>query len=158
MKQALRWQVKDEATRKKLTPNYRMGCKRILRTDDYWKTFNRKNVKLYSAGVSHFTDTSLVLDEGTEINPDVVIFATGFDASENMAPVDIIGRNDLNLRELWKEGGEAYKGTVANGFPNLFFIVGPNVGLGHNSLLHIIESQAYYIDNMLKHLEKGNLA
>lgn len=137
--------IKDPELRKKLTPNYTMGCKRVLVSNDYYPALARPNVEVLTGGLKAVTETGIVNADGTERDVDAIIFATGFQASEHNAPFEIRGLDNRDLREEWAPGGEAYLGTTVSGFPNLFIFVGPNTGLGHNSIIHIIESQATYV-------------
>jgi len=144
--------VKDPETRRKLTPNYKIGCKRILRSDDYYNTFNRQNVVLVTDPIDHFTEDGLVAN-GRFYPLDAVVFGTGFIAADIDLYLKVIGPGGENLIDRWKEtGAEAYLGTTVAGFPNLCFLLGPNTGLGHNSVLHMMESQMNYVMGYLQHL------
>lgn len=149
--------VKDPETARKLTPDYTIGCKRILVSDDYFPAFNRPNVHLVTDPISEITENGLLTASGKSIAADALIFSTGFIAAE----VDevaleyrFIGLNNRNLLQEWKETGpEAYKGISVSGFPNLFLLLGPNTGLGHNSVVHMMESQLNYIFDYIGHAE-----
>lgn len=150
----LKKEVQDPETRKKLTPNYTIGCKRILRSDDFYPTFNRPNVRLITENIEQFTPQGIRTADGTEHPVDAVVFATGFVAADMEFYTQVIGRNGRNLTAEWKEtGAEAYLGTAAAGYPNLAFMVGPNTGLGHNSIVHMMESQMHYVMQYIGHLE-----
>ncbi len=155
-KQNIRKSISDPELRKELTPTYKPGCKRILLSDNYYPALARENVELTTDSISEITQQGVRLDSGREIELDILIAATGFTAAEQMAPYPIIGIEAVDLQQLWKKGGEAYRGTMINGFPNFFMIVGPNVGLGHNSLIHMIESQVHYVIESVKYLERYN--
>lgn len=135
--------VKDPKLRKKLSPQYTMGCKRILLSNDYYPALTRDNVDVVTDSITEITPNGIKAGD-KEYAVDAIVYATGFQASENMAPFEIRGLHGLDIRELWAHGGEAYLGSTVSGFPNLFTIVGPNTGLGHNSIIHIIESQVAY--------------
>lgn len=137
--------INDPELRKKLTPNYTMGCKRVLVSNDYYPALARPNVEVLTGGLRAVTETGVVNADGTEHDVDAIIFATGFQASDHNAPFEIRGLKNRDLREEWAPGGEAYLGTTVSGYPNMFMFVGPNTGLGHNSIIHIIESQANYV-------------
>jgi cation diffusion facilitator CzcD-associated flavoprotein CzcO len=146
--------VKDPETRRKLTPHYKIGCKRILKSDDYYKTFNRQNVTLVTDSIGRFTPEGIVA-AGKEHPFDAVIFATGFVAADVELYMKVIGLNGENLIDRWKvTGAEAYLGTTVAGYPNLCFILGPNTGLGSNSVVHMMESQMNYIMQYVQFLEK----
>ena len=138
-------QVPDPELRKKLTPDYPLGCKRILRTDDYFPAIVRENVSLITSGVSRIEPEGIVTADG-ELHPvDVIIYGTGFETQSFQGPVEVIGREGLSLRDTWKEGAYAYLGMCVSGFPNFFVMYGPNTNLGHNSILSMLEAQFGYV-------------
>ncbi len=137
--------VADPNLRAKLVPSYAMGCKRILPTNDYYPALTRSNVELVTEPIECVRPHSIVTRDGKEYAVDIIVLATGFRASEPVAPFEIVGRHDRRLDEAWSTGAEAYLGTTVSGFPNLFFIVGPNTGLGHGSMVFMIEAQVRYI-------------
>jgi len=138
--------VPDAELRAKLTPNYRLGCKRILPTSDYYPALMRDNVTLVTDPIARVGSRAIFTMAGAERPVDAIILSTGFQAAENIAPFAITGRSGARLDEVWGcEGAEAYLGSAVSGFPNLFFMVGPNTGLGHNSMVVMIEAQAQYI-------------
>ncbi len=148
-------EVKDPETRKKLQPEFRIGCKRILRSDDYYPTFNLPHVHLVTEPIKAFTENALVTENGNAFELDAVIFCTGFNVADMNFPISVKGRNGLDLVENWKQnGGIAYKGTTVSGFPNFCVVMGPNTGLGHNSVVHMMESQMDYIMQYFRQLEK----
>ena len=148
-------EVHDPVIRKKLTPTYTIGCKRILRSDDYYPTFNRPNVALITEGIECFTAEGIKTADGAEHSFDLVVFATGFVAADINFYTKVIGRGGRELVEEWKEkGAEAFLGTTISGYPNLATILGPNTGLGHNSVIHMMESQMNYIKQYIKYLER----
>jgi cation diffusion facilitator CzcD-associated flavoprotein CzcO len=134
-----------------------MGCKRILPTNDYFPALTRSNVELVTERIAEVRSRSVATADGRERAVDVIILATGFRASEQVAPFDIVGRKGRRLDEVWGAGAEAYLGTTVAGFPNLFFIVGPNTGLGHSSMVLMIESQARYILSSLRAMRAGGI-
>lgn len=150
----LKRQVKDPETRQKLTPTYKIGCKRILRSDDYYKTFNRQNVTLVTDAIDQFTEEGIVANG--RLHPlDAVVFGTGFIAADIHLYLQVIGPGGDNLIDRWKvTGAEAYRGTTVAGFPSLCLLLGPNTGLGHNSVVHMMESQLNYVMGYLQHLEQ----
>jgi cyclohexanone monooxygenase len=101
---------------------------------------------------------SIVGADGVERQVDAIIYGTGFHAVDPLPPRLIYGRDDVDLMDAWKDGPEAYKGTTVAGFPNLFLIVGPNTGLGHNSMVYMIESQVAYIMDALRTMRRKRLA
>ncbi|MDX2001987.1 MAG: NAD(P)/FAD-dependent oxidoreductase [Chitinophagales bacterium] len=151
-------QVKDAELRKKLRPNFKLGCKRVLVADNYYETYNRANVSLVTEGLDHFTTTGIVTKDGKEYPLDAVILSTGFVAADIELYTTIKGLDGRNLIEEWRQkGAEAFHGITVSGYPNLAFLLGPNTGLGHNSVIHMMESQMNYIIDYLKLLEsKGS--
>ena len=138
-------QVPDPELRKKLTPDYPLGCKRILRSDDYFPAIVRENVSLITSGVSRIEPEGIVTVDG-ELHPvDVIIYGTGFETQSFQGPVEVIGREGHSLRDTWKKGAYAYLGMCVSGFPNFFVMYGPNTNLGHNSILSMLEAQFGYV-------------
>ena len=137
--------VLDPVLRAKLTPHYRAGCKRILISDDYFPALTRPNVELVTTALAEIRSHSVVTNDGREIPADVIIYATGFAATDGFAPVRVYGRGGVEIADSWREGMEAYLGTSVAGYPNLFLIIGPNTGLGHNSMVIMMEAQYRYI-------------
>jgi cation diffusion facilitator CzcD-associated flavoprotein CzcO len=155
----LRLIVKDPETRRKLTPDYTIGCKRIMRSDDYLPTFNRKNVQLVTDGIKRFTKNGIVTADGTEHHVDGLVLATGFKSADMNFEANIIGADGSKLTDKWKQKGvEAYYGMTVSGYPNLSFILGPNTVLGHNSVLHMMESQMNYLMQYIDHVLQSDVA
>ncbi len=148
----IRKQVRDPALRARVTPDYTIGCKRVLISNDWYPALQRPNVALVTDGIREIRAHSVVTADGVEREVDCLIFGTGFYATENPIAGVIKGRGGQTLAEAWKDGEEAYLGTLVKGFPNLFFIVGPNTGLGHSSMVFMIETQVSYIMRLLTHL------
>jgi cation diffusion facilitator CzcD-associated flavoprotein CzcO len=138
---SMRLQVKDPTLHAPLTPDYKMGCKRILISDDWYRMFNRDNVTLHTDGLDRVTDTGLQLANGSHLELDAIVWATGFQVREMLGALDITGRGGAELRDRWSDRATAYMGTSVPDFPNMFLLVGPNTGLGHNSMVYMMESQ-----------------
>jgi cyclohexanone monooxygenase len=153
----LKKQVRDPVLREKLTPRYPMGCKRILPTNDYYAALCRENVDVVTDGIVEVRAHSIATKDGTEREVDAIVCATGFEAAEAVAPFEVRGRGGIELNEAWKNGIEAYLGTAVNGFPNMFMIIGPNTGLGHSSMVFMIESQVAYIVDAIKTMRRKQL-
>ncbi|MEV4376095.1 NAD(P)/FAD-dependent oxidoreductase [Streptosporangium sp. NPDC049644] len=147
-------QVPDPALRARLTPGYTIGCKRILISNDYYPALGRENVELITEEVREIRENSIVDSTGREIEVDVIIYGTGFKVVEALDEQRIIGRNGVKIQEAWQDGVEAYYGITTAGFPNLFFLLGPNTGLGHNSVVFMIESQVRYVLDCLRLLSR----
>jgi cation diffusion facilitator CzcD-associated flavoprotein CzcO len=147
-----RW-VKDPELREALTPDYTIGCKRVLLSNDYYEAMVRENVNLVTSSIDRIEGDTILTADGTRQAVDAIIFGTGFKASEFLAPMEIAGLGGRELNEEWVGGAEAYKGISVAGFPNLFMLYGPNTGLAHNSIVYMIESQVSYIMDCLRTLE-----
>ena len=150
--------VPDPALRERLTPNYRMGCKRILPTNDWYPTLQRPNVELVTDPIARVTPNAVVTSDGREREVDAIVLATGFVASEQVAPFEVRGRGGRDLSEEWRDGAEAYLGTSVAGYPNLFLLVGPNTGLGHTSMVVMIEAQIRYVLDAIRTMRARELA
>jgi len=151
----LRKQVPDRTLRDKLKPDYTIGCKRILISNDYYPALSRENVEVVTGGPQEIRAHSVVDQDGHEHEVDAIIFGTGFAATDPIGPLEIRGVNGTDLRdEFSRTGTEAYLGTTVAGFPNLFLLTGPNTGLGHNSMVYMIESQVAYVLDALKTMER----
>jgi cation diffusion facilitator CzcD-associated flavoprotein CzcO len=149
--------VKDETTRLKLTPDYKLGCKRVLLSDEFYPVFNRTNVSLVTDNIAQIDEKTIITANGQSHEIDVIVLGTGFVAAEIVVDTKIIGLDNRNLFDDWlKTGAEAYYGMTVSGYPNLAMLVGPNTGLGHNSIIHIIESQMNYVMSYIELLEQRN--
>ncbi|MFN3586016.1 MAG: flavin-containing monooxygenase [Moraxellaceae bacterium] len=148
----IRYQVKDKAVAEKLTPDYTIGCKRILISNKYYPTFNRDNVELVTEGIQEVREHSIVTRDGVERPADCIILGTGFvvDPRVYLRGFPMTGRDGHELLEDWKEIAQGYYGTQVAGYPNFFQLVGPNTGLGHNSIIFMIEAQVHYIIECMK--------
>lgn len=152
----IRKQIKDPVLRQKVTPDYTIGCKRVLISNDYYPALAQANVELITTGIREVRAHSVITSDGSERKVDAIIFGTGFQATDPIPPKAIFGRNGQDLFEAWKHGPEAYKGATVAGFPNLFLIVGPNTGLGHSSMVFMIESQVAYVMDALKKMRQAD--
>jgi len=150
-------EVGDVALRDKLTPNYTIGCKRVLMSNDYFKALVRPNVDVVTAGIERVEQDAVVLKDGTRRKVDCIIFGTGFRATDPLPRGVIVGSHGVDIVDAWKDGAEAYLGASVSGFPNLFLLMGPNTGLGHNSMVYIIESQVAYVLDALRRMHQANL-
>ena len=146
-------QITDPELRAKVTPDYTIGCKRILFSSDYYPALQRPNVDLVTDGIREITATGVVTADGVEHPADVIIYATGFKVVESVTSLNVAGRGG---RKLTPEGLEAYKGVTVAGFPNFFLLLGPNTGLGHTSVIFMIESQVQHIMSCLRILARDH--
>jgi cation diffusion facilitator CzcD-associated flavoprotein CzcO len=143
--------VKDPELRERLTPTFEIGCKRILISNAYYPAIASDNVELVTDPITRITADGVVTADGVEHPVDVLVVATGFFTTELPIAEHIRGRGGATLADTWRGAGmAAYKGTTVHGFPNLFMIVGPNTGLGHSSMVFIIESQVEYIRDAVR--------
>ncbi|XQE68665.1 flavin-containing monooxygenase [Pseudomonas sp. P3C3] len=149
----LRRQVRDRELRRRLTPRYAIGCKRILISNNYYPAITQANVRLVTSGIREITEDAVITEDGQSHALDLLILGTGFKASAPFPRGMIFGVADRDILDAWSQGPEAYKGTTVAGFPNLFLLMGPNTGLGHNSIVYMIESQITYILGALDTLE-----
>jgi cation diffusion facilitator CzcD-associated flavoprotein CzcO len=138
-------QVPDPGLRAKVTPDYTIGCKRILPSNKWYPALGRENVELVTDGIAEITPTGYVTTDGTAHEVDTIIFATGFHVTDIPLANIVTGQDDQRLADVWHRSPQAYRGTAIAGFPNLFLLVGPNVGLGHNSIVFMIEAQINYV-------------
>jgi cation diffusion facilitator CzcD-associated flavoprotein CzcO len=141
--------VADPALRAKLLPRYTMGCKRVLLSNDYYLALARDHVEVVTEGIREVTPRGVLTADGKERRLDALVLATGFEAAEVVAPFAVRGRGGRDLNDAWRDGAEAFLGITVSGFPNLFLIVGPNTGLGHTSMIFMIESQIAYVESCL---------
>ncbi|WP_404473418.1 flavin-containing monooxygenase [Microbacterium aerolatum] len=147
-------QVRDEELRAKLTPDYSIGCKRILISNVYFPTYLRDNVELETTGIDRIDGNRVVLRDGKSHELDVLIVSTGFEASDLPISYLIRGASGQLLSDHWAGGEQAYACSTVNGFPNLFIMNGPNSGLGAGSIIFVIECQINYILGALREMRE----
>jgi cation diffusion facilitator CzcD-associated flavoprotein CzcO len=151
-------QVADPVLRAQLTPDYTIGCKRILLSSTYYPALQLPHVQLVTGGVASI-DPGGVRDAGGTLHPaDVLIYGTGFRVVDAASTLNITGRDGRKLADAWQDGVEAYRGITVPGFPNLFLLLGPNTGLGHNSVVFMIESQVQHIMSCLRLIARERAA
>jgi cation diffusion facilitator CzcD-associated flavoprotein CzcO len=147
-------QIKDPALRAKVTPDYTIGCKRILLSSDYYPALAKSHVDVVTDGIAEITETGLVTTDGTAYEVDVIIYGTGFKVTDALTEQRITGRNGQKIQDAWANGIEAHHGITIAGFPNFFMLLGPNTGLGHNSVIFMIESQVQHVLSCLRLLSE----
>ncbi len=151
--------IKDPELRKAVTPNYAIGCKRILISNAYYPALDADNVDLVTTGIAKVTGDAVVTTDGVERPIDVLIVATGFYTTDQPIAHHITGRGGKTMAEVFAaDGMNAYKGGAVRGFPNLFQVTGPNTGLGHSSMVFMIESAVAYINDAIKTANREGLA
>lgn len=156
-KRYIRKAIKDPKLREAVTPDYAMGCKRILLSNDYYPALTRSNVDVLTSGVTEVKESSVVTGDGREYEVDAIIYGTGFHVTDAYSHLSIIGRSGRKLQDEWRDGMFAHLGITVSGYPNLFFLLGPNTGLGHNSVVFMIESQINYVLDCIKPIVKGKV-
>jgi cation diffusion facilitator CzcD-associated flavoprotein CzcO len=149
--------IADPALRARLTPDYVMGCKRILMSNDYYPALAQPHVEVVADGVAAVEERGLRGRDGVLREVDAIIFGTGFDVHDYLGKLRVYGR-ERELGALWKERAEAYHGVAVPGFPNLFVLLGPNTGLGHNSMIVMIEAQVRYVISCLRRMDRARAA
>jgi cation diffusion facilitator CzcD-associated flavoprotein CzcO len=151
--------IKDPELRAKVTPDYTIGCKRILISNAYYPALDSDDVDLVTDPIAKITGDAVVTADGVERPIDVLVVATGFHTTDQPIAHRIHGRDGTSLGATWAANGmAAYKGTTIHGFPNLFQIVGPNVGLGHTSMVFMIESQVAYVRDAIATMRRDRYA
>ncbi len=151
--------IEDPELRAKVTPTFEIGCKRILMSNTYYPALAADNVELVTEPMAEVTADAIITADGTRREIDVLIVATGFHTTELPITEHLVGRSGRTLAETWAATGmAAYKGTAVPDFPNLFFIVGPNTGLGHSSMVFMIESQVAYIREAIATMRRNDYA
>jgi cation diffusion facilitator CzcD-associated flavoprotein CzcO len=151
-------QVADPQLRAKLTPSYRLGCKRVLGSDAWYPAVTQDNVDVLTAAIARVTPDGVLDAEGVHHPADTIIFATGFHVSDVPVSHRIRGRAGELLADRWQGSPKAHLGMSVNGYPNLFMLLGPNTGLGHNSVLLMIEAQIAYLRRALGYRREHGLA
>ncbi|MCX2933717.1 NAD(P)/FAD-dependent oxidoreductase [Mycobacterium sp. CVI_P3] len=152
----IRRQVRDRDLRRRLTPKYRLGCKRVLFSDGYFRAIAEPRSELVTDPIARITPHGIVTADGTEREVDVIVFATGFHVTDSYTYVGIKGPGGEDLVDRWnREGVQAHRGIAVADMPNLFFLLGPNTGLGHNSVVFMIESQIRYVGQAIDAVDKA---
>jgi cation diffusion facilitator CzcD-associated flavoprotein CzcO len=146
--------VPDAELRRKLEPRYRLGCKRVLLSNDYLPALQKPNVELVTDGIAEVREHSIVTADGTEREVDTIIFGTGFKVIDMPVAEKIYGRDGRSLAEAWDGTPQAHRGMTIAGYPNAFMLMGPNTGLGHTSVVFMIESQIAYVADALRAMEE----
>ena len=150
-------QVADPDLRRALVPDYPIGARRALISDDYYPALQRENVSLVTSPIERIVADGVLTRDGRRHPAEVLILATGFESTSFLAPIKIEGLGGRRLDEAWKGGAEAYLGLAVPGFPNFFLMYGPNTNLGHNSIIFMIECQARYIVSALRQMAERGL-
>ncbi|MEM6658365.1 MAG: NAD(P)/FAD-dependent oxidoreductase [Pseudomonadota bacterium] len=154
---AMEGAIADPKLREELTPNYRIGCKRILSSNDWYPALARNTVSLVPHGVARIERDRIIAADNSEAHADVLIWGTGFKVTDVIDRLDITGADNLTLRQAWSDGMQAHLGTAIAGFPNFFILLGPHTGLGHNSVVLMIEAQVAHIGRILSEMHRNEV-
>jgi cation diffusion facilitator CzcD-associated flavoprotein CzcO len=143
----IRRQIEDPALRAAVTPDYTIGCKRIILSSTLYPAFTRPNVSLHTRddGIQEINERGILTTKGEQLDLDLIVYSTGYDATDGVISYPVIGKGERSVQEVWREYPRAYLGTAMPGFPNLFIVTGPNTGIGHTSAIFVIEAQMAYI-------------
>ncbi|QKG25512.1 flavin-containing monooxygenase [Actinomadura verrucosospora] len=148
-------QIPDPELRAKVTPDYTIGCKRVLLSNDYYPALARPNVTVETSGIAEVRENSIVTKDGEEHEVDCIVYGTGFKVVDALNELRVTGRGGVKLQEIWADGIEAHRGTTIPGMPNFFMLLGPNTGLGHNSVVFMIEVQIQQVLSCLRLLQES---
>jgi cation diffusion facilitator CzcD-associated flavoprotein CzcO len=151
----MRKQISDPELLRKVTPDYTIGCKRILPSNRWYRALGKPNVELVTDGISEVRPNSIVTADGVEREVDTIIFSTGFHVADMPVGKKVRGRGGRTLDDAWQGSPRAHLGSTVPGFPNLFILLGPNTGLGHSSMVYMIESQIAYVLGALREMERS---
>jgi cation diffusion facilitator CzcD-associated flavoprotein CzcO len=138
-------QVADEELRARCTPDYVIGCKRILFSNDWYPTLQLPSVELVTDAISGITEAGVSTSDGAHREVDAIVYGTGFAATGFLQPMRVTGLDGRDLHDAWRGGAEAYRGVAVTGFPNFFMLYGPNTNLGSNSIIFMLEAQIGYV-------------
>ncbi|KAK3809908.1 MAG: monooxygenase [Linnemannia elongata] len=152
------YQIRDKQLRIKLTPNYILGCRRIVVSSDYYPALARKNVRVHTATIKDVKGQTLMLSDGSRQEVDALVLATGFHVQDILAEGFVIGKDKCDLFKVWGQDPKTYYGITSAETPNMFFLLGPNTGLGHNSVLFMIETACEYAIMAISHMMNKNLS
>jgi cyclohexanone monooxygenase len=146
--------VPDEDLRLKLTPDHPLGCKRLVFATDYLQALNQSHVEVVSSPARSLRAGTLVTEDGTELDVDVVLCATGYAAADYLGQIDVVGEGGATLQQTWSDGAYAYLGMAVPDFPNFFMLYGPNTNVGSNSVIFMLEAQARYVVRALRYMRR----
>lgn len=149
--------IDDPVKARALIPDYSMGCKRILMSNDYYQSLNRDHVTIENSGVQRIEGNTIIDGNGKRHEVDAIILGTGFKTLDAITEVDIRNEQGLSLEDAWKGGAQSHLGCMISGFANFFMLLGPNTGLGHNSQVYMIESQVRYVSDALKKMRDRDI-
>ncbi|MBT9609928.1 MAG: NAD(P)/FAD-dependent oxidoreductase [Aquabacterium sp.] len=149
-------QISDPALRKAVTPDYTIGCKRIILSSTLYPALCRPNVKLHPKddGIAEINARGILTTQGQQIDLDLIVYSTGYDATDGVISYPVVGKGGRSVQDVWAEFPRAYLGTSLPGFPNFFVVTGPNTGIGHTSAIFVIEAQMEYIRRAIQAVQQ----
>jgi len=150
--------VKDPVLREQLTPDYRLGCKRVLISNDYYPALQRDNVELVTDAIARIEPAGIRTADGRLHELDAIVYGTGFKVVDYLSAIQIVGAHGQTLEQAWQSSVRNFLGISVSGFPNLFLLMGPNTGLGHNSMIFMIEAQVHYAIEAILAMHRNGLA
>ncbi|MEU4619924.1 NAD(P)/FAD-dependent oxidoreductase [Actinoplanes sp. NPDC023801] len=151
-----RWQIRDPELRAKVTPDEAMGCKRLLFTNAWLPTLARPDVDLITEKIVAVTPAGIRTADGVEHPCDILVYGTGFAATEFLVPIEVTGQDGHRLAGEWRDGAHAYLGLAVPGFPNMFLVYGPNTNTGNTSVIYFHEAQARWITQAVRAVAAGD--
>jgi cation diffusion facilitator CzcD-associated flavoprotein CzcO len=152
-------QIKDPELRRKVTPDFTIGCKRIILSNTLYPAYCRDNVSLHDKadGIAEINENGIKTMSGEQIDLDCIVYSTGYDATDGVISYPVVGKDNTKLADVWSEYPRAYLGTTVPKFPNLFIVTGPNTGIGHTSAIFVIEAQMHYIMRAIQEVKNKGL-
>lgn len=156
-RRAARRHVRNPEKRRKLIPEYKIGCKRVLISNDWYQAVDQDHVDLVTQGILRVEADAILTRDGERHPVDAIIYGTGFQATDFLAPMRVTGLSGIDLNQAWRDGAQAYKGISVSGFPNLFMLYGPNTNLAHSSIVFMLESQVRYVMQCVGSLQAPGL-
>lgn len=154
----LRSQIKDPVLRDKVTPRFTIGCKRILLSSNYYPALAQPNVEVIASGVSEISGGTVVASSGEQREVDAIVLGTGFHVTDLPIADHVRGTGGATLADAWQGSMQAYRGSTVPGFPNFFFVLGPNTGLGHSSMIYMVEASVQYVIDALQQMDAHGIA
>jgi cation diffusion facilitator CzcD-associated flavoprotein CzcO len=150
----MRKQISDPELLEQVTPDYTIGCKRLLPSNRWYEALEQPNVELVTSGIREVREHSVLDGNGVEREVDAIIFGTGFHVTDTPYAQQIRGRDGILMSDVWRGSPRAYLGTSVPGFPNLFVLLGPNTGLGHSSMVYMTESQVEHVLRAIEAMDR----
>ena len=156
-KRYIKVMTRGRKVRAAMVPEYEMGCKRILISDNFFDALNSDNVELVPQPIAAITEDGIKCGDGSTRSFDAIVYATGYDMEGHLFSIDVTGENGLTLKQAWKDGAQAYHGVMAPGFPNYFMATGPNTGVGTASVVYMIEQSVGWIMKCIRRAGKDRV-